>query len=388
MRSWLPFLILILAIALPAGLLAAGDMPFATFLPFIEGGGPTLPASPTPTASATATATPSGQPTATQTPTATSTATASPTASPTATRTLTPTATPTATQTPSATPTSLPALQVLSHRRYVDSFSGLLHFVGEMRNNSQSNHGTLRVSIQLRQGGSPVHTANGFAMLSSIRPGELAPFDVALSPPPPYDSYSITPAGSPTANEPVDDFAILSQRTFSDTARTLWVAGELRNDLSSNAAFVLIVGTFYDADGLVWNAGQSYSLLARLAPGQRSPFKLAVPYAAEITSRRLTTRGVANAAAPRSDLTIVSSAAAIQGDVLTIDGQVRNDGGTAADNVSVVSTLYDAAGQVVDAAAADASPASLPSGATATFQIVLAENWAGYERYELQAQGF
>lgn len=400
MRRWLTFLLPIIACALPAILVVAGDLPFATFLPLIQGGGPTLPASPTATPSATAsvtptgrwTATPSQTPTATASPTPSFTASPTPTATPSASPTATPTssASPTATpsQTPTATPTSLPALEVVSHRRYVDSYSGLLHFVGEIRNNSQSNYGFLRVSIELRQDGIPVHSASGFAMLSSIRPGELAPFDVALLPPPRYDTYTITPAGSPTANEPVDDFAILGQRTFTDTLHNLWVAGEVRNDLDSNAAFVLIVGTFYDTGGLVWNAGQSYSLLTRLAPGQRSPFKVAVPYTAEIASHRLVTRGIANAAAPRSDLTILNSAATVQAGVLTLGGQVRNDGSTDASSVSVVGTLYDATGRVVNAAAADASPASLPPGAVASFQIVLVENWDGYQRYELQAQGF
>jgi hypothetical protein len=183
---------------------------------------------------------------------------------------------------------------------YVDVVGGGLHVVGEIRNNSPSNQGFLRVTITLRQGGQVVHTAQGFALLSTLRPTERSPFDVSLGTPPNFDDYVVAVSGQATLNDPIDQFTILSQSTFTDTLHNFWVVGELRNDLNSNAAFVLTVGTFYDPDGRVWRAGQGYTLMRKLTPGQRSPFRLSVrgDYD-DITTYVLKNRGLANVSPPR-----------------------------------------------------------------------------------------
>lgn len=278
-------------------------------------------------------------------------------------------------------------MEVLSVHRYVDVPTGQLHFVGEVRNNTSRNQTFVRITLTLRQAGQAVYSATVFSMLSTLRPGELSPFDFAMTPPPPYDSYGFAITSQPTDRDPVDDFAILSQRSFTDTLTTLAVVGELRNDLPSAVAFVVVVGTFYDSQGAVWNAGQVYTLLDRLAAGQRSPFRLAVSGAPQIVSYTLKVRAAPNVPPPRADLIVVNSTPNVQESLLTIDGQVRNDGAVGARDVEVVATLYDAAGQVVNAAAGPANPTTLPAGASHPFQILFPSNWQGYTRYELQGQG-
>ena len=276
------------------------------------------------------------------------------------------------------------SLVVQNDQLYIDTINGGLHLAGEIRNNTASTQGLLRVTVRLLQGGQVVREFQQSALVFSLRPGEAAPFDVFMGTPPAFDNYTATPSGQSTANAPVDQFTILSQRSY-DEAGVRRVVGELRSDLASNAGLVQVVATFYDANGKVWRASQAYTLLNVLRPGQRSPFVLTASGASQIASASFLVRAIANVAAPRGDLAVLNSSAAVQGDVLLISGQVRNDGAAAASNVQVVASLYDAGGQIVNAAAS--TRAALAAGATAPFQVVFPAQWQGYASYELQAQG-
>jgi hypothetical protein len=83
---------------------------------------------------------------------------------------------------------------------------------------------------------------------------------------------------------------------------------------------------------------------------------------------------------------VVNSSASVQGDILTISGNIRNDGTTEASDVELVATLFDAANQVVNAGTS--APDTLPPGATRPFLVVFSWHWEDYDRYELQVQGF
>jgi hypothetical protein len=289
---------------------------------------------------------------------------------------------------PAQTPTPVPppaSLVVQNDQLYIDTVNGGLHLAGEIRNNTASTQSLLRVTVRLLQGSQVVREFQQSALVFSLRPGEAAPFDVFMGTPPPFDSYTATPSGQATANAPVDQFTILSQRAY-DEAGMRRVVGELRNDLiSDNAGLVQVVATFYDANGKVWRASQTYTLLNVLRPGQRSPFVLAASGAGQIASASFLVRAIAVTAAPRDDLAVLNSSAAVQGEALLIGGQVRNNGASGASNVQVVASLYDAGGQIVNAAASTRAP--LAAGATAPFQIAFPTQWQGYASYELQVQG-
>lgn len=289
------------------------------------------------------------------------------------------------TPTPSPTPTSpVAGLVVQNDQLYIDTVNGGLHLAGEIRNNTASTQSFLRVTVRLLQAGQVVREFQQSALVFSLRPGETAPFDLFMGTPPNFDSYTTTPSGQPSANAPVDQFTVLSQRAH-DAAGVLRLVGELRSDLASNAGLVQVVGTFYDANGRVWRASQTYTLLNVLRPGQRSPFVLTANGAGQIARSTLLVRAFANVAAPRGDLAVLNSSAAVQGDALVITGQVRNTGTTPASNVQVVASLYDAGGQIVEAGAS--TSISLAAGATAPFQITIPANWQGYASYDLQVQG-
>ena len=268
-------------------------------------------------------------------------------------------------QPPTPTPTATPppaALAVQNDQLYIDTVNGGLHLAGEIRNGTASVQSFLRVTVRLLQGSQVVREFQQSALVFNLRPGELAPFDLFMGTPPLFDTYTVTPSGQASTTAPVDQFTLLSQRSYNDQG-VLRLVGELRSDLLSNAGLVQVVGTFYDANGKVWHASQTYTLLNVLRPGQRSPFVLTADGAAQIVQSRLLVRAIANVAAPRSDLAVLSSSAAVQGDALVIAGQVRNNGATSASNVQVVASLYNAGGQIVEAGAS--TRVSLAAGAAA-----------------------
>ncbi len=305
------------------------------------------------------------------------------TATPTATATTSATATPTATLT--ATPDPNAGLLVENYQTYVDGVAGGLHVIGEIVNSAPVNKSLLRADITLLQNGQPVYNQTQPAMVFSLRPGERAPFDASLGTPPNYTSYTIEANGQATTTDPIDQFTILSQRAFTETTSTLTLVGELRNDTGGNVTFVTATGTFYQSDGLVWRAAQTYTMLNKLAPGQRSPFKLTAYGPQQIASNALIVRALSSATPPRSDLTVISSNVTVQGTILLITGQMRNDGATSASNVQVVATLYDGANQIVNAASSATS--TLAAGASGPFSINFPANWQGYTTSELQVQG-
>ena len=347
----------LLAGTLLAGLVLAQGAP-PVFLPLVIDSGPDQ-ATPPPTATAIATAT--------------TTATATPTA--------------TVTRTPTPTPTATPGggLAVENYQTYVDGQAGGLHVIGEIVNGETGIMSFLRANITLLQNGQPVYNQTQTSMVFALRPGERAPFDASLGTPPNYTSYTIDASGQTSTSDPVDQFTILSQRTFTETTNTLALVGELRNDTGGNVTFVTVTGTFYQASGLVWRAGQSYTMLGRLAAGQRTPFKLTAYGPTQIASEALIVRALNTSTSPRGDLTVVSSNVTVQGTILLITGQVRNDGATSASSVQVVASLFDGANQIVNAGLSGTS--TLTAGASGPFSISIPNNWQGYTSVELQVQG-
>ncbi|MEA3337391.1 MAG: FxLYD domain-containing protein [Chloroflexota bacterium] len=279
-----------------------------------------------------------------------------------------------------------PDIVVTSDQLYVDIVGGGLHLVGELRNASEVNQGLLRAVVTLTQNDQIVHTASAFAMLTPLRPDERSPFDIGLGTPPNFDDYTLAATGSETDSEPLDDFALLSTNTFTETNHLQAVVGELRNDMSSNARFVVAVGTFYDNNGDIWRADQNTTMLQVLAPGQRSPFKLAAVEPDEIASYVVEPRGFPTTVQADADLTIVTSAATIQDETLLVSGQVRNDGSDLANDVRVVISLYSSSGHILNADFVQMN--TLAAGAVQPFEVTFSHGWQGYDHFELQTQGY
>jgi hypothetical protein len=69
---------------------------------------------------------------------------------------------------------------------------------------------------------------------------------------------------------------ILSSSIIRTGYGSVFVVGEVRNDLPDVLKYVKIVGTFYDSGGRLIDTNFTYTDLDQLRPGEKSPFKLII----------------------------------------------------------------------------------------------------------------
>lgn len=172
--------------------------------------------------------------------------------------------------------------------------------------------------------------------------------------------------------------SILSSSQINNSFGSVYIVGEVRNDLSELVQFVQIVGTFYDSAGLLIDTDYTYTDLDYLRPGEKSPFNLIISDAS--VAQRIDSYTLAVNWEP----VFADPAAVAAATVLTIEqgeqrindlgwyeivGQVLNGGSEATEFVKVVATFYDEAGQVIDTDYTYTDPPDLAAGQSAPFEI-------------------
>jgi hypothetical protein len=162
---------------------------------------------------------------------------------------------------------------------------------------------------------------------------------------------------------------LLSYRSIRDEAGNLQVIGEVVNDIATPVYSIALEATFFDAAGGVVAVNRGYTLLNQTRTDQRNPFI--------ITSVDTTT-------AVRADVRVVewqtSSVRAIQplsvvsqyprnADGLELFGEVRNASVQTVESPSVVATLRDSAGNVVDVLPGRAGKRELAPNSTSVYRL-------------------
>lgn len=183
-----------------------------------------------------------------------------------------PTEIPTVTPQPTAIPPS-PTLHVRSSRMYTNS-SGTLYVVGEVVNGTTKPAFLVKVIAKFYDGfGTFVATEDTYAYLDRTDPGQLSPFRIILSNPPPgivRADFTVTASASSfLAYVPA---TIVSNRTRDNAGQEIF--GEVRNDQSRDVKSIQMVATFYDGAGNVYDVDWSYADISPLAPGALSTYKI------------------------------------------------------------------------------------------------------------------
>ena len=176
--------------------------------------------------------------------------------------------------------------------------------------------------------------------------------------------------------------SILSSSQINNSFGSVYVVGEVRNDLSDLVQFVQIVGTFYDSAGVLIDTDFTYTDLDYLRPGEKSPFNLII--SDESVAQRIDSYTLS----VNWDPVFVDPSAVAAATVLTIEqgeqrindlgwyeivGQVANGGSEATEFVKVVATFYDGTGQVIDTDYTYTDPSDLAAGQSAPFEIRLSD---------------
>jgi hypothetical protein len=159
---------------------------------------------------------------------------------------------------------------------------------------------------------------------------------------------------------------------------SLYIVGEVKNNLSSMVNYVQIVGTFYDAGGTIIDSDFTYTDLDYLRPGEKSPFRLIISDEAVASRIENYTLSV-NWEPVNADPAAVAEATVLmieEGEQREAEfggyeviGQITNGGTSSTEYVKVTATFYDENGRVIDTDYTYTDPSDLAAGQSAPFEI-------------------
>lgn len=180
------------------------------------------------------------------------------------------------------TSTALPVsrLELLSHRTYLDRI-GSLWVVGEAKNVGDTTASNIEVKmILVGADNKPLTSTYATLYLPRIAPGATMPFR-GMFPQPPKDYKNLvfdltTSPIEPTATVTSDflpGLKLVSSEIKAGSNGTI-ITGTVRNEGSSTAVSVRVMGLLRDANGKTLDVTDGYARLIELGPGQESPFSV------------------------------------------------------------------------------------------------------------------
>ncbi len=184
---------------------------------------------------------------------------------------------------------------------------------------------------------------------------------------------------------------ILSMNSYTDNSGYVKVVGEVKNNLQSNINFVKLTATFYDADKKVIGTDFTYAELDILKPNQKSPFELSSypnKRTPEWDNYKLHLSYGTTGQSPYPGLEILSHRDKIDNSGYhKIVGEVKNKGERTSSFVKLVSTYYDAKGEVIGTAFTFTDPSDIAPGDSAPFELSSYPRKLRPSSYELQVEG-
>jgi hypothetical protein len=194
-----------------------------------------------------------------------------------------------------------------------------------------------------------------------------------------YEKEHATPTSTPE---------ILSMNSYIDRGYC-YIVGEVKNNLQSNIQYVKLTATFYDAGGKMIGSDFTYAELDILKPNQKSPFEIC-SYPDKITPDKYKVHLSYDTTgqSPYTGLAILSHSDKIgKSGYHKIIGEVKNKGVRASSYVKLVSTYYNAKGEVIGTDFTFTDPSDIAAGDSAPFEISSYPRKLRPSRYELQVEG-
>lgn len=172
---------------------------------------------------------------------------------------------------PTNSPTpSAPPLEILSHDSYTDG--EWYHIVGEIQNNNDYPMMFVEIVATLYDDdGKVVGTDFTYTFLDVIPPGGKSPFETGTDEWEGTTNYKLQAEGS-KGDLPRQDLVIRSHESYID-GDWLHVRGEVENTGTTDAEFVQLVITLYDASDNVVGADFTFTTLNIVPAGGTSPFE-------------------------------------------------------------------------------------------------------------------
>jgi len=186
-------------------------------------------------------------------------------------------------------------------------------------------------------------------------------------------------------------YALSNHSQLQTSTGSLYVFGEVQNDLSHQVGFVSVPVTLLDSSGQAIETHKGFARLNYLPPGERTCFVMFVlsPPAGWV-SYELGEPTYLMGGEPPPNLTIFDDQGSYDptfGDY-KVEGKVRNDHGSRVEFVKVIATLYDDTGTVVTCGSRDPDNRDLDPGESSDFLYTATlRDYADVASYRLQAGG-
>jgi hypothetical protein len=178
---------------------------------------------------------------------------------------------------------------------------------------------------------------------------------------------------------------------FADWAGNLRILGEVQNDLGDPLAAATVPVALLDGGGALLKQGSGVTLLDSVPPGGTACFDATIADPPPgWASYRLKPPTYAPGLGPLPVLRVISDTGTLDPAYATygLVGSVRNDHASQVQDVRVVGTLYNGAGDVVGCAGVAPASGSLDPGQESEFSIVFTDRaYFDVQSYRLQAEG-
>jgi len=305
------------------------------------------------------------------------------------------------TETPTPQPTPDPpaqALAIVGQARYTHRTGGT-HIVGLVLNGGNRNVHQVKIGGRFYdQGGKLALQAATDAYIDILRPGEQAPFDLALDQPPAgLGEYVLEAEGRETADEPFlgiefIQYSALLRESATEDSQSLTIVGELTNRGAQPSNQVRVSCAVLDASGNILDVAMSPAYAGILAPGRVVPFKL---YLAQVNgdpdSYQITVYGHQ---ASSTDLdrqaaleVLGTKRGPAQPHNLSVIGEVGNLNPSSVASVKLSASFYDVNGILVAVGAGVAWRDALEPGGRSPFSIDLPDPPDTVDHWTISAQG-
>ena len=172
-------------------------------------------------------------------------------------------------------------IQIASTSTYIDDF-GSFHVIGEVNNTSAEPQTNILVTTLLSDTNNNVLVGNysAFSSISTLRQGELSPFDIVIENPQQilgkFNFMEFSTVSQPAIEKPAN-LVLNGTSAFLDNLGNPHITGNIVNQGQSPEQFLNLVATFYDNSSLGVIGTQSFGLnVGNLSPNQGAPFDITI----------------------------------------------------------------------------------------------------------------
>ncbi|MFK7800490.1 MAG: FxLYD domain-containing protein [Anaerolineae bacterium] len=187
------------------------------------------------------------------------------------------------------------------------------------------------------------------ALNPNVRP-ELLSIGQQISLPPP--ATPVFSGDQPTPLPIQTDLKSVS--LFPDGAGGLWVLGEVSNTADYFLENARLEITLFGANGLEVGQGETWSAAALIGPGETAPFSILFPQkpAGNLQASVKVINGFTILDLPQNDnryfrLTAAEPSLTSEGNVVTIEGKIANEGGQVTTQIVAIATVYDSSRRLI-----------------------------------------